>query len=172
MKQVFSRDHDYNVKPLGFTVRSHTLFIVSTVGMGLFTDLFLYGLIVPILPYILEDRVHLSHDQVQGHTSGLLAAYAGASVLLSPVAGFIADKTGSRQLPFVGGLSALILATILLFVGSSVPVLVIARVAQGASSAFVWTVGLALCIDTVGPENLGKTIGSVRPDSGESSFVR
>ncbi|KAI9728208.1 MAG: hypothetical protein M1828_004669 [Chrysothrix sp. TS-e1954] len=160
-KQSFTMHHNYSVKPLGFAVRSHTLFIVSTVGMGLFTDLFLYGLVVPILPYTLEDRVHVPHDQVQSYTSGLLAAYAGASVLLSPLAGFIADKTSSRQLPFVGGLSALILATILLFTGSSIPVLVIARVAQGASSAFVWTVGLALCIDTVGPENLGKTIGSI-----------
>ena len=36
-----------------------------------------------------------------------------------------------------------------------------ARVLQGVSAAVVWTVGLALVLDTVGPENLGKTIGSV-----------
>ena len=59
----------------------------------------------------------------------------------------------------------MILATILLFTGTTVPALTIARLAQGASSAFVWTIGLALCIDTVGPENLGKTIGSVRLSS-------
>ncbi len=82
-------------------------------------------------------------------------------MLLSPVAGAIGDKTSSRQLPFLLSLTSLLLATILLFTGTSVPVLVIARVAQGASSAFVWTIGMALCIDTVGPENLGKTIGSV-----------
>lgn len=129
--------------------------------MGLFTDLFLYGLVVPILPYILTDRVHLPQSQVQSHVSGLLAAYAGASVLLSPVAGYIADRTSSRQLPFLGGLAALIAATFLFFTATSVAVLTVARVAQGASSAFVWTVGLSLCLDTVGVKNLGKTIGSI-----------
>lgn len=33
---------------------------------------------------------------------------------------------------------------------------------QGASAAFIWTVGFALCFDTVGSENMGKTIGTVR----------
>lgn len=147
--------------PIGLKWRSSTLFIVSTVGIGLFTDLFLYGLVVPILPFILEDRVNLPHDQIQSHVSGLLAAYAGASVLFSPPAGIIADKLPTRQLPFLVGLTALLLATVLLFVGQSVAVLVIARILQGISAAVVWTIGLALVLDTVGPENLGKTIGSV-----------
>lgn len=152
---------DYTSTPVLFRLRSHTLFIISTVGIGLFTDLFLYGLVVPILPFMLTDRAHVPEDQIQSHTSALLAAYAAASVILSPFAGAIADKTNSRQLPFLAGLSALIVATIMLFLGQSVAVLTVARVFQGASSAFVWTIGLALCIDTVGPDNLGKTIGSV-----------
>ncbi|KAI9652298.1 MAG: hypothetical protein M1831_007084 [Alyxoria varia] len=152
---------NYEKKPILFSFRSNTLFIIATVGIGLFTDLFLYGLVVPILPFILKERVHLPDSQIQSHVSGLLAAYAGASTVLSIPAGAIADKTTSRQTPFLGGLSALILATILLFTGTTVAALTFARLAQGASSAFVWTIGLALCIDTVGPENLGKTIGSI-----------
>ena len=31
-------------RPIGLGWRSHTLFIITTVGIGLFTDLFLYGL--------------------------------------------------------------------------------------------------------------------------------
>ena len=148
--------------PILFGLRSHVLFIIATVGIGLFTDLFLYGLVVPVLPFLLVDRVHLPQEEVQAHVSALLAAYAAASVVLSPFAGAIADRTSSRQLPFLVGLTALILATLLLFTTATVPLLTIARVFQGASSAFVWTIGLALCIDTVGPDNLGKTIGSVR----------
>ncbi|KAL9059582.1 MAG: hypothetical protein Q9162_001087 [Coniocarpon cinnabarinum] len=159
--QRISLNSDYSSIPLFFGLRSHTLFIIATVGIGLFTDLFLYGLVVPVLPFVLTDRVGLPREQVQAHVSALLAAYAAASVVLSPFAGAIADRTSSRQLPFLAGLTALILATILLFTGSTVPVLTIARIFQGASSAFVWTIGLALCIDTVGPENLGKTIGSI-----------
>lgn len=148
-------------KPIGLRWRSSTLFIVSTVGIGLFTDLFLYGLVVPILPFILQDRVSLPQDQIQSHVSALLAAYAGASVLFSPPAGVIADRTSSRQTPFLIGLVALLGATLMLFLGQTVPVLVVARILQGTSAAVVWTIGLALVLDTVGPENLGKTIGSV-----------
>lgn len=155
----FSRD--YSVKPWGLQWRSNTLFIVSTVGIGLFTDLFLYGLIVPVLPSILQDRVGVPDDQIQSNTSGLLAAYAAASFITSPIAGIMADRISTRQAPFLLGLTALLFATVLLFIGTTIPVLAVARVLQGVSAAFVWTIGLALCLETVGPENLGKTIGSV-----------
>ncbi|KAK4494242.1 hypothetical protein PRZ48_014540 [Zasmidium cellare] len=152
---------DYSIKPAGLKWRSNTLFIVSTVAIGLFTDLFLYGLIVPVLPYMLVDRVGLPQDQVQSHVSGLLAAYAAASVVFSPAAGIIADKVSTRQAPFLFGLASLLAATVLLFLGKTVPVLVVARILQGISAGFVWTIGLALCLETVGPENLGKTIGTI-----------
>ncbi|KAH0385087.1 MFS general substrate transporter, partial [Aureobasidium melanogenum] len=110
---------------------------------------------------MLQDRVGMPEEQIQSHVDGLLAAYAGASVVFSPVAGILADKTSTRQGPFLFGLTALLLATVLLFMGNNVPTLVVARLLQGCSAAFVWTIGLALCVETVGPENLGKTIGSI-----------
>ena len=76
-------------------------------------------------------------------------------------AGWIADRTSSRRLPFLCGLAALLGATVLLGFGNSIAVLVVARILQGISAAVVWTVGLAMVLDTVGPENLGKTIGTV-----------
>ncbi|KAK5165253.1 uncharacterized protein LTR77_009351 [Saxophila tyrrhenica] len=151
----------YTQPPLGLKWRSNTIFILLTIGIALFTDLFLYGLLVPILPFLLESRVGVPPDQVQSYTSGLLAAYAGASVCSSPVAGVLADKVSTRQSPFLLGLAVLLGATILLFLGETVPVLVIARVLQGVSSGVVWTIGLALCIETVGPANLGKTVGTL-----------
>ncbi|CAD0088607.1 unnamed protein product [Aureobasidium mustum] len=161
IKTTLQISHDYSVTPAGIKWRSNTLFIVSTVAVGLFTDLFLYGLVVPILPYMLQDRVGMPENQIQSHVDGLLAAYAGASVVFSPIAGILADKTSTRQGPFLFGLTALLLATVLLFLGNNVPTLVVARLLQGCSAAFVWTIGLALCVETVGPENLGKTIGSI-----------
>ena len=147
--------------PVALRWRSHTLFILATVAVGLFTDLFLYGLVVPVLPFMLQDRVHIPHEQVQGYVSGLLAAYAGASVVSSLPAGWIADRTNARQLPFLAGLAALLGATILLAFGQTIAVLVVARILQGISGGVVWTVGLAMVLDTVGPQHLGKVIGSV-----------
>lgn len=130
--------------------------------MGVFTDLFLYGIIVPVMPYILTERIGLDSDQIQGSISNLLAAYAGASVAASPVAGILADKMPyGRKVPFVVGLVFLALATVLLAIGQSVPLLVLARVLQGASGGVVWTIGLAIVIETVGQENLGKTMGTI-----------
>jgi MFS family permease len=152
---------DYSKKPMGLKWRSNTLFILSTVAIALFTDLFLYGIIVPILPFILNDRLSLPHSQIQTYTSILLACYAGASVLFSIPAGVIADKLPARQLPFLVGLVALLMSTILLAVGQSIGALILARLLQGTSGAVVWTVGMALIMDTVGSKNLGVTIGSI-----------
>lgn len=157
----FQLKKDYTRRPYGLEWRSNTLFICATVGMALFTDLFLYGLVVPILPSILRDKVGVPHEEIQTDVSGLLTAFASASVITSPFAGILADKMSSRQAPFLIGLTALLLATTLLFVGTTLPALTIARICQGISGGFVWTIGLALCLETVGPKNLGKTIGSV-----------
>lgn len=120
--------------PAGLKWRSHTLFITTTVGMGAFTDLFLYGLIVPVLPFLLQDRVNTPDTQIQGTISMLLAVYAAASCAASPVAGVLADKYAkSRQLPFTISLVMLVAATVLFALGRSVGVLVVARVLQGAS---------------------------------------
>ncbi|KAI1441271.1 MFS transporter-like protein [Annulohypoxylon stygium] len=150
-----------NRPPLLLPQRSSTLFILTTVAIGLFTDLFLYGLVVPVLPFLLQTRLSIPSSEIQSYVSNLLAAYAGASVISSVPAGWIADWTGARRGPFLGGLAALLAATVMLAFGRSVAVLFVARVLQGVSAAVVWTVGLAMVLDTVGPQNLGKVIGSI-----------
>ena len=152
---------NYSIKPAGLAWRSNTFFILATIAIGLFTDLFLYGLIVPVLPFMLQDRVGIPKEQVQSYVSGLLTAYAAASVISSPFAGIMADRLSTRQAPFLVGVLIMFLATALLYAGESIPILVAARILQGISGAFVWTIGLALCLETVGPANLGKTIGSI-----------
>jgi len=152
---------DDNKPPLGLRWRSNSLFIIATVAIGMFTDLFLYGLVVPVLPFMLDSRLSVPEEKIQSYVSNLLAAYAGASVVSSVPAGWIADRTNSRQAPFLSGLAALLAATIMLAVGRNIAVLFIARVLQGISAAVVWTIGLAMVMDTVGPQNLGKVVGSV-----------
>ncbi len=147
--------------PLGLRWRASTIFIIATVAIGIFTDLFLYGLIVPVLPFLLRDRISLPQEKVQSYSSALLAAYAGASVIFSLPAGWIADRTSSRRLPFLSGLAALLAATLMLSLGKNIAVLVLARILQGMSGAVVWTVGLAMIMDTVGVENLGKVMGTI-----------
>lgn len=155
--------------PSGLRWCAIALFIVATVAVGLFTDLFFYGLIVPILPFMLPDRVDLPEEKVQSYVSAMLAPYAGASVIFSLPTGIIADKVKTRQAPFLSGLAALLAAGITLVFRKSIPVLMLARAPQGTSSAFVWTVGLAIVLDT---GNLGETIGSVGSPEGSEENMR
>ncbi|KAK6063206.1 vesicular amine transporter [Seiridium cupressi] len=148
-------------KPRGLRWRSNTIFIISTVALGLFTDLFLYGLVVPVLPFMLRDRLSIPEDEIQSYVSGLLAVYAGVQLLSSVPIGWLADRTQSRQMPFLCGLVALLVGTVILALGQSTPVLVLARALQGLSASVVWTIGLAMVLDTVGTENLGKTMGVI-----------
>lgn len=91
----------------------------------------------------------------------LLTSYALSSLVFSIPAGLITDRMTSRRLPFFIGLVLLIASTVLLAVGQTILVLIVARVLQGMSAAVVWTVGLVLLRDTVGKERLGTVLGGI-----------
>lgn len=62
-------------------IRSSTTFAVIVVCVAVFTDIFLYGLVVPMLPFALAERVGLTDADIQRWNSILLASY-GASIML------------------------------------------------------------------------------------------
>lgn len=140
--------------------RSSTFFIVSTVCVATFTDIFLYGLIVPVMPFALTERAGIAEDQVQRWNTILVACYGIALFFGSPIAGIYADHTSSRRTPLMGGLIALAASTLLLCLGRSIAVFVAGRVLQGFSAGVVWSVGLALLADTMG-RNIGLGMGYV-----------
>ncbi|MCJ1398388.1 hypothetical protein MMC11_001586 [Xylographa trunciseda] len=142
-------------------LRSARWFILMTVSCAVFTDIFLYGIIVPVVPFALSTRAGIPEDDVQHWVSVLLAVYGGALLIASPFCGWLADKAPNRRLPLLVGLLTLGGATVMLCVGSSIGVLVAGRLLQGLSAAIVWTVGLALLVDTVGQTDIGQTMGSV-----------
>ena len=61
--------------------RSSKSFVTLVVCVAVFTDVFLYGLIVPVLPFTLEKRVGLSGNDIQRWSSILLACYGGSILL-------------------------------------------------------------------------------------------
>jgi MFS family permease len=137
-------------------VRSSRLFILTTICIAVATDTFLYGMIVPVIPFALSSRAGVAESSVQSYTSILLAVYGAALLVCGPLAGFFADRSSSRRLPLLGGLLALAGATLMLCLARTVALLVIGRLLQGASAAVVWTVGLALLVDTVGQSEIGQ----------------
>ncbi|KAK3902996.1 major facilitator superfamily domain-containing protein [Staphylotrichum tortipilum] len=149
-----------NKPPTFLAFRSSTVFIVFTVCLPIFIDILLYGLIVPVIPFSLTSRVGVPEDGVQHWTAILLACYNAALVIGSPPAGFYANRTSSRRWPFILGLLALCASTLLRCLGKTIAVLVVGRILEGLRAAIVWSVGLALLVDTVG-KDVGYAIGYV-----------
>ncbi|KAL9132238.1 MAG: hypothetical protein Q9217_000042 [Psora testacea] len=141
--------------------RSSQTFILATICIAIFTDIFLYGVIVPVIPFALTTRVGLPKQEIQHWVSVLLAVYGGALLGTSPICGFLADMTPNRRLPLLVGLLALAGSTLLLCLGTTIALLLLGRVLQGISAAIVWTVGLALLADTVGHDTIGQAVGYV-----------
>lgn len=147
--------------PVLLKFRSSKTFITITVSSAVFTDVFCYGIVVPVLPFALETRASITGGSVQTWISIFLAVYGAALLAAAPVCGWLADRSSSRQVPLLLGLLALGASTAMLCVGSSIGVLAAGRVLQGISAAVVWVVGLALLVDTVGPDEVGQAMGYV-----------
>ncbi|GAB7355152.1 hypothetical protein MBLNU459_g5722t1 [Dothideomycetes sp. NU459] len=147
--------------PALFELRSSRWFIVSSVAAAVFTDLFLYGIVVPVLPFALSSRAGVAAADIQTWISILLAVYGGALLVASPFCGWFADRSSNRRTSLLVGLLTLAGSTVFLTVGSSIAVFVVGRILQGFSAAVVWVVGLALLADTVGQDHVGYYMGYV-----------
>ncbi|KIW30051.1 uncharacterized protein PV07_05830 [Cladophialophora immunda] len=148
-------------RPAFLEFRSSKIFIVFAVCWSVFTDVFLYGVVVPVIPFALQTRVHVAHADTQHWVSVLLAVYAAALLFFAPLWGIMADRTSSRRGPFLAGLVLLTGSTLMLCLGKTIPVLVVGRLLQGVSAAVVWVVALALLADTVSEQESGQAIGYV-----------
>ncbi|KAB8078487.1 major facilitator superfamily domain-containing protein [Aspergillus leporis] len=141
--------------------RSSPFFIVSAMAMALFSDVFLYTFIVPILPYILESRLGLDVSLTQRLSFTLLAESAIASLICSPFIGHYADKLSSKKTLLLWSLAAALVSTVILALATSTFTLFFGRLLQAVASAFIWTVGYATIADNVRQEHLGKTYGVI-----------
>ena len=104
-KSIVDLGDEFADRPFGLSWRGHPLFILSTAVIGLFSETFLNGLIIPLLPFILQDRVGIAHENLQAYSTALLFAYAISSVTCCLLAGAVSDRSSSRKAPFMYGLA-------------------------------------------------------------------
>uniref|UniRef100_A0A060SZU6 ARAD1C11352p n=1 Tax=Blastobotrys adeninivorans TaxID=409370 RepID=A0A060SZU6_BLAAD len=138
----------------GIKIRGSKAFIVTTIGLAVFTDIFLYGVIVPVIPFAFERRMHVNHNDVQMWVSKSLAVYSVGLIVGSIVFGYLADRMRNRRTSMLLGLVVLVAATIILCLTKSLALFMVGRVLQGLSAAVVWTVGLAVIADTADPNEV------------------
>ncbi|KAF2466259.1 MFS general substrate transporter [Lindgomyces ingoldianus] len=142
--------------PVLFALRSSNAFTLTAICLAAFTDGFLYAVVVPVLPFSLENQSGIPERDIQKWSSYLLTAFGGA---LSALAGWIANRGSSRRMPFLLGLLLQAFSTSLFLVSPRVEILLVARALQGLSSAVVYSVGLALLVDIVGMDEIGRNAG-------------
>ncbi|KAJ1648276.1 hypothetical protein J3B02_003136 [Coemansia erecta] len=127
--------------------------IVST--MAVFADTVVYGLIVPFLPEILQDKLGMSSS-----ANGILFGCFGIGVLVgAPVSAYISDRWKIRKWPMIIGLVGLGATSVLFAFADAFWELVVARLAQGISSGITWAVGLGMIADVYAGEAIGKAMG-------------
>src|SRR5258708_5152883 len=141
--------------------RSSRTFALALICFATFTDIVAYSVAVPVLPDLTR-RLGASPTMI-----GLLFASFGVTLLgVAIPMGAVSDRMG-RKGPLVGGLVALILATLMFAYARTLPALFAARLAQGAADAVTWVVGFALLADLYDSTERGRVSGIVM--SGASS---
>ncbi|KAJ6114455.1 hypothetical protein N7486_000233 [Penicillium sp. IBT 16267x] len=149
------------VDSVGYSWRSAPWFIITCIAIALFSTNFLYSYIVPILPVMIRERLHIDESHAQYTTSLVLSVHAFVGLVTGLPTGYIADKIPSRQASFLTALTAEAIGTIMVMIATNVPVLLIGRSIQAMGGNGAWIVGLATVADTVGQENTGKVLGGV-----------
>ncbi|KAF9130252.1 hypothetical protein BGW39_003302 [Mortierella sp. 14UC] len=143
-------------RSLWYRARRSPLAVACVVAMALFTDMVVYGVVVPILPEIVKNRLGGTSREV-----GLLfACYAIGLLASTPIFAIMSDKYQNRRIPMMVGMLGLAVATVGFSLASNYWVLILARIGQGSAGGASWTIGLGLLADVYPPDNLGVVMGA------------
>lgn len=132
------------------------------VGFGIFSDSFLYGVVVPLTAL---SPAGVTSESALGMLYG---GYAFGVLLFTPLCGILADRLG-RKRPMLVGAIVQMLATALFAVAPNFWLLMLARIFQGGAAAATWTAGLAVVAESypedrvqkMGLSMVGMTAGSL-----------
>lgn len=129
----------------------HMAVVVSCIA--LFTDMLIYGILIPLLPLM------SAVERAGSSATGLLfAAYAAMMIAVTPLAGRLVDRRGPRG-PLLVALLGLAAACLLFAVGGPYWLLLVSRLLQGAAAGLGWVASLALIAAAIPLERRGTYLG-------------
>jgi hypothetical protein len=70
--------------PFLLELRSSNVFILSTVSVAIFTDIFLYSVIVPVIPFALTERADVPPEKGNRSTRGRFWAHVAEFMQSDP----------------------------------------------------------------------------------------
>ncbi|KAK2808425.1 hypothetical protein FQN49_008716 [Arthroderma sp. PD_2] len=139
--------------------RSSRSFIIATACLALFTETLLYGFPAPILPYMLEHRLHSDPSQTPNTTAALLSVNGFVTLICSPLLATILDKTANRRAPLLLSLVACLVGTLLVAFTPSFWALYLGRILQAIAGSAAWIVCVAMLTESAGDKGTGAMLG-------------
>ncbi len=132
--------------------------LLGFISVALIVETSIYSTITPLLPALVDE-----YGFSKAGAGLLSASYPLGTVLSSLPAGVLAARLGPRR-TVVGALATIALASLVFAVANSAPLLIVARLIQGAAASAVWAAGLAW-VAAVAPrerrvEAIGTAIGA------------
>lgn len=121
----------------------------------------MFGMRVPLLPYLIRSHLDVPEDEVQSRVASLLASFSIAVLVTAVPAGWLADFQRVRSKLYLAGLGVLLWATVTFYTSENYAVMVFSRMLNGVSAALLYAAGFAMVADAVGPRDLGKALGTV-----------
>ncbi|RIB02726.1 major facilitator superfamily domain-containing protein [Gigaspora rosea] len=153
-------EHEFDFSKYGWfaTFRRSKAAVMCVASIALFTDMLVYGIIVPILPLIVQERLGMDSTS----TGLLFGCYALGLLVSTPICAILSDRYHTRKIPMMVGMAGLSICTLLFGIANTYWQLMLARIAQGASGGASWTVTLAMLADRFGTgPKLGVVMGTV-----------
>jgi len=126
----------------------------------MFTDGYICSVVAPVIPYLIQDSLLVPPDRVQMATSIIVACFGVSDIVGGPLCAWYIDTTSNRRAPFLAGLAFMATGTFLFGLGNALWILAVGRVVQGFASSILYTAGLAVLVDTVDKDEVGKWMGT------------
>jgi len=127
---------------------------LTVVWIGVFSFLFSFFLLIPVLPLFARDRLGLSEAQI----GVALAAFAVSSMVVRPWAGWAVDRFGRRPLMLAGGV-VFVLAPLGYSLSAGLASLTMARLFHGAGMGLYPTAATAMAADLAPAERRAEVMG-------------
>lgn len=130
---------------------------VTFVLITVFLDMVGFGLIMPVLPKLIEDVGHVGLGQAAIIGGWMFAAFSLSQFVFAPLMGNLADRYGRRPLLLLA-IAGLGMDFILMALAPSLIWLFVGRIAAGICGSS-WIIASAFIADVTTPDNRAKAYG-------------
>ena len=129
------------------------MFVIVTVALNMLS----FGLIMPIMPALLEDVTGLLAEDSVGYSGWLSVVFATANFLAMPILGGLSDQYGRRPILLIS-IAMLAVDLVIMGLAPTLAILFVARAIGGLFSS-TYSVANAYIADVTKPEDRGRAFG-------------